>query len=216
MKGIVFTHQLDSPSTIEEPDHETEIMAQHLLSFFTYRHPGRPSDEATGTFAVGYRTVANAVLHGMVNSEFEDLEVYSEVLQDAVFDLIDAGKVRFASCASITLSEEKMDRVFNNFEQYRDKLIMRPQEISDHPEVIRRLGLISINTALELDIYGNVNSTHVSGTKMMNGIGGSGDFAVTHDWQFSSQSRLLKAEISQVLSRSFPMWIIRSMMSTSL
>ena len=55
--------------------------------------------------------------------------------------------------------------------------MMRPQEISNHPEIIRRLGLISINTALELDIYGNVNSTHVLGTKMMNGIGGSGDFA---------------------------------------
>ncbi|MGL4293539.1 MAG: acetyl-CoA hydrolase/transferase C-terminal domain-containing protein, partial [Bacteroidales bacterium] len=28
----------------------------------------------------------------------------------------------------------------------------------------------------EADIFGNVNSTHVVGTKMMNGIGGSGDF----------------------------------------
>ncbi|MCR8871905.1 acetyl-CoA hydrolase/transferase C-terminal domain-containing protein, partial [Peribacillus frigoritolerans] len=56
-------------------------------------------------------------------------------------------------------------------------LVLRPQEISNHPEIIRRLGLISINTALECDIYGNVNSTHVSGTRMMNGIGGSGDFA---------------------------------------
>ena len=45
------------------------------------------------------------------------------------------------------------------------------------PEVIRRLGLITINTALECDIYGNINSTHVGGTHMMNGIGGSGDFA---------------------------------------
>lgn len=113
----------------------------------------------------------------MVKSEFEGLEVYSEVLQDAVFDLIDAGKVEFASCASITLSQEKMDQVFTNLDDYKDKIIMRPQEISNHPEIIRRLGLISINTALELDIYGNVNSTHVSGTKMMNGIGGSGDFA---------------------------------------
>ena len=42
---------------------------------------------------------------------------------------------------------------------------------------MRRLGIIGINTALEFDIYGNVNSTHVCGTKMMNGIGGSGDFA---------------------------------------
>src|SRR5699024_6224150 len=89
----------------------------------------------------------------------------------------DAGKVDFASCCSITLSEEKMDQVFSDFDRYKDKIIMRPQEISNHPEIIRRLGLIAINTALELDIYGNVNSTHVTGTKMMNGIGGSGDFA---------------------------------------
>jgi len=39
------------------------------------------------------------------------------------------------------------------------------------------LGIIAINTAIEFDIYGNVNSTHIGGTKMMNGIGGSGDFA---------------------------------------
>ena len=125
----------------------------------------------------GVGSVANAVLNGFVDSEFEDLEVYSEVLQDAVFNLIDAGKVKFASATSITLSEELQKRVYGNIEKYADKLMLRPQEISNHPEVIRRLGLISINTALELDIYGNVNSTHVSGTRMMNGIGGSGDYA---------------------------------------
>lgn len=53
---------------------------------------------------------------------------------------------------------------------------MRPQEISNNPELIRRLGVIAMNTALEVDIYGNVNSTHVAGSRMMNGIGGSGDF----------------------------------------
>jgi succinyl-CoA:acetate CoA-transferase len=99
------------------------------------------------------------------------------VLQDAVFELLDAGKIAFASGCSITLTAETMKRVEENFAAYRDKLVLRPQEITNHPEVIRRLGLIAINTALELDIYGNVNSTNVSGTKMMNGIGGSGDFA---------------------------------------
>lgn len=177
VKGIVFTNQLDSPSTIVPPDEETEIMAGHLLNFLRSEIQAGRLTEKLAPLQSGIGSVANAVLHGMVHSEFEDLEVYSEVLQDAVFDLIDAGKVRFASCASITLSEEKANQVFHNLETYRDKLIMRPQEISNHPEIIRRLGLISINTALELDIYGNVNSTHVSGTKMMNGIGGSGDFA---------------------------------------
>lgn len=177
VKGIVFTNQLDSPSTIDMPDHETEVMAQHLLAFLRTEVQAGRLTESLAPLQSGIGSVANAVLHGMIDSEFKDLEVYSEVLQDAVFDLIDAGKVRFASCASITLSEDKMEQVFTNFEKYKDKLVMRPQEISNHPEIIRRLGLISINTALELDIYGNVNSTHVSGTKMMNGIGGSGDFA---------------------------------------
>ncbi|MCM3125820.1 MULTISPECIES: acetyl-CoA hydrolase/transferase family protein [unclassified Mesobacillus] len=177
IKGIVFTNQLDSPSTIVPPDEETVVMAQHLIELLRKEVQSGRLTENLAPLQSGIGSVANAVLHGMLDSEFENLEVYSEVLQDAVFDLIDAGKVKFASCCSITLSEGKMQQVFSNFEKYREKLMMRPQEISNHPEIIRRLGLISINTALELDIYGNVNSTHVLGTKMMNGIGGSGDFA---------------------------------------
>ena len=64
-----------------------------------------------------------------------------------------------------------------NWTSFGPRFVLRPQEISNNPEVIRRLGLFSINTALEADIAGNVNSTHVLGRSMMNGIGGSGDFA---------------------------------------
>src|SRR5690606_13421881 len=138
--------QKDSPSTIVAPDEETEIMANHLLEFFRSEIRAGRLDETLAPLQSGIGSVANAVLHGMVNSECKNLEVYSEVLQDAVFDLIDAGKVHFASCCSITLSEDKMNQVFGNFEQYRDKILMRPQEISNHPELVRRMGLISINT----------------------------------------------------------------------
>ena len=55
--------------------------------------------------------------------------------------------------------------------------MLRPQEISNHPEIIRRLGIIAMNGLIEADIYGNVNSTHIRGSSIMNGIGGSGDFA---------------------------------------
>lgn len=177
VKGIVLTNLEDSPSTIVAPDDETLIMAQHLMEFLRKEIKAGRLSEKLAPLQSGIGSVANAVLHGMLESEFEDLEVYSEVLQDSVFELIDAGKVKFASGCSITLSETKMKEVYNNFDKYRDLIVLRPQEISNHPEIIRRLGLISINTALELDIYGNVNSTHVLGTKMMNGIGGSGDFA---------------------------------------
>lgn len=177
IKGIVITDWPDSPSAMVPPDAETQEIANNLLDFLRAEIKKGNLTEKLAPIQSGVGSVANAVLDGMLDSEFEDLEVYSEVLQDAMFDLIDAGKVKFASASSFTLSEEKMKTVFGNFEKYAEKIILRPQEISNHPELIRRMGLIAINTALELDIYGNVNSTHVTGTKMMNGIGGSGDFA---------------------------------------
>ncbi|MEH6943435.1 succinate CoA transferase [Bacillus sp. JJ722] len=177
IKGIVITDISDVASAIVPPDEETQTMANHLLDFLRKDIKEGRLTEQLAPLQSGVGSVANAVLHGMLDSEFKDLEVYSEVLQDAVFDLIDAGKVKFASGCSFTLSEEKMKEVYGDFKKYADKIMLRPQEISNHPELIRRMGLISINTALELDIYGNVNSTHVSGSKMMNGIGGSGDFA---------------------------------------
>jgi succinyl-CoA:acetate CoA-transferase len=175
--GIVFTNQADSPSSIVPPDEETVIMANHLLDFLRGEIKAGRLTEKLAPLQSGVGSIANAVFHGFLNSEFTDLEVYSEVLQDSVFDLMDAGKIKFASGCSFTLSEARNKTLFTDFEKYRDKIILRPQEISNHPELIRRMGLISINTALEVDIYGNVNSTHVMGTNMMNGIGGSGDFA---------------------------------------
>ena len=89
---------------------------------------------------------------------------------------MEKGKCRFGSTCSLTLSDETMKHFFDNIDFFRDKVLIRPGEISNNPEIIRRLGVISMNTALEADIFGNINSTHVVGTKMMNGIGGSGDF----------------------------------------
>ncbi len=176
VKAIVISNEQDAPSLIVDPDEETQTMANHLLNFFRDEIKAGRLTNKLAPIQSGVGSVANAVLEGFKDSEFEDLIVFSEVLQDAVFNLIDAGKVSFASCTSITISEELQKKVYGNIENYKDKIVLRPQEISNHPEVIRRLGLIAINAALEVDIYGNVNSTLVSGTKIMNGIGGSGDF----------------------------------------
>ena len=176
--AIVFNSELhDSPSTVTEPDDETQGIADHLIAFFEREVAAERLPSNLGPLQAGIGSIANAVLTGLKESNFENLVMYSEVLQDCTFELIDAGKMIFASGSSITLSEKFGEKVFNNIEAYKDKLVLRPQEISNHPELVRRLGIIGINTALEFDIYGNVNSTHVCGTKMMNGIGGSGDFA---------------------------------------
>jgi succinyl-CoA:acetate CoA-transferase len=177
IRGIVVSDIQDSASTIVAPDEETNQMAQYLLQFLRNEVKAGRMPKNLLPLQSGIGTVANAVLHGFMDSEFHDLEVYSEVLQDAVFDLFDAEKLRFASGCSITLSPECMERVYKNLDHYKKRILLRPQELTNHPEVIRRLGVIAINSTLEGDIYGNLNSTHVMGTHMMNGTGGSGDFA---------------------------------------
>lgn len=175
--AIVFTDQPDSTSSILPPDAETAAIARHLVRFFENEIEAGRLTRSLLPLQAGIGTIANAVMAGFCDSPFEHLTMYSEVLQDSTFDLFDAGKLDFASGSSITLSPEKSAQVFGQLERYKERLVLRPQEVSNHPEVIRRLGIIAINTALEADIYGNVNSTHVGGTHMMNGIGGSGDFA---------------------------------------
>jgi acyl-CoA hydrolase len=109
--------------------------------------------------------------------EIPAFEMYTEVIQDAVVGLMKTGKVKFASGCSLTVSTPVLQDIYANLEFFRPRMLLRPQEISNSPEIVRRLGLIAINTAIEVDITGNVNSTHVLGRSMMNGIGGSGDFA---------------------------------------
>ena len=175
--GIVITDAGDSPSNILPPDAQTSAIAGHVIDFLSGEVKAGRLTNSLLPLQAGIGTIANAVLHGLVESPFKELVMYSEVLQDSAIELLDSGQMRFASASSITLSAEMHKKFLENIEHYSSKIVLRPQEISNHPEIVRRLGIIAINTALEFDIYGNVNSTHVGGTHMMNGIGGSGDFA---------------------------------------
>ena len=104
------------------------------------------------------------------------MEVYTEVLQNAIVDLMFQEKVKCASTCSLTVTNDKLQSIYENINFFKERLVIRQSEISNNAEVIRRLGLIAINTAIEVDLYGHANSTQICGTKMMNGIGGSGDF----------------------------------------
>ncbi len=175
--GLVKSSSTDGVSAFTAPDDVTMQIGANVCNFLlTELRAGRiPKTFLPMQSGVG--NVANAVLFGLGESkEIPQFEMYTEVIQDAVVDLMVKGKCKFASTCSLTFSDEKMDEVFSNMDFFRDKILIRPGEISNNPEIVRRLGLITMNTALEADIFGNINSTHVVGTKMMNGIGGSGDF----------------------------------------
>lgn len=174
---IVPSDRPDVTRSLAEIDDDDLAISSHLIDFFDdeVKHGRLPKNLLPLQSGVG--SVANAVIAGMVKSQYTHLSVYTEVIQDGMFDLIDAGKLDFASGTALSPSPEGLKRFYANIGEYRNKILLRPQEIANNPEIARRLGVIAMNTAIEFDIYGNVNSSHIMGSNIMNGIGGSGDFA---------------------------------------
>lgn len=175
--AVVETQAPDRNLPFSPPDDGARQIAGHLLEFFSHEvAKGRlPANLLPLQSGVG--NIANAVLTGLVDGPFDNMTAYTEVIQDGMLDLLSAGKLRTASATAFSLSPEAAEAMNANMAFFRDKLILRPQEISNHPELIRRLGCLAMNGLIEADIYGNVNSTHIMGSRIQNGIGGSGDFA---------------------------------------
>lgn len=175
--AIVITETPDHTRPLKGPDETSIRISEHILSFLRGEVEAGRLTSSLLPIQSGVGSVANAVLYGLCESEFSNLTCYTEVIQDSMLELIRCGKAVSASTTAVSPSPEALQQMISEIDFYKDKIVLRPQEISNHPEVIRRLGLIAMNTALEADIYGNINSTHVMGSKMMNGIGGSGDFS---------------------------------------
>ena len=175
--AVVETHSPDRNSAFSAPDDASRAIAGHLVDFL--RHEVRVGRMPPGLLPIqsGVGNVANAVLAGLDESEFTDLVAFTEVLQDGMLDLLDSGTLRAASATSFGLSSDGVRRFVAGIDGYKGRILLRSEEISNHPELVRRLGVLAMNGMIEADIYGNVNSTHVMGSAIMNGIGGSGDFA---------------------------------------
>ena len=175
--AVVETHAPDRNTAFTPPDEASNRIAEHILDFLAHEvKQGRLPAELL-PLQSGVGNIANAVLSGLNQGPFENLTGYTEVLQDGMLEMLKSGKMTMASATALSLSGEGMKEFLGNLDFYRQRIVLRPQEISNHPEIIRRLGIISMNGMIEADIYGNVNSTHIMGTRIMNGIGGSGDFA---------------------------------------
>lgn len=175
--AIVLSSLTDEPQRFKPVTPETAKIGEHVAAFLRAEVEAGRMPQSLGPIQSGVGSVGNAVLASLAKSGFTGLSMYTEVMQDAAFGLLESGVLACASASSVTLGEENKQRFYEQIERFRDRIVIRNVEISNHPEVIRRLGAIALNTPIEVDIYGNVNSTHTMGTKIMNGIGGSGDFA---------------------------------------
>jgi len=175
--GIIRTNKADEVKPFKPSDPITEKIGQNVVEFFAAEMKAGRIPSSFLPIQSGVGNIANAVLGAMgENKEIPAFCMYSEVLQDSVINLVESGRIKFASATSLTVTPDKIQEIYGNPKFFRERLVLRPQEISNSPEVARRIGIISINTAIEVDLSGNVNSSHIMGKNLMNGIGGSGDF----------------------------------------
>ncbi len=175
--GVVMTDLPDESGAFGDSDDITAQIGENVAGFLANEIKVGRLPKTFLPLQSGVGNIANAVIGALGSNEgIPPFMMYTEVLQDSVINLLQSGKCSFASSCSLTLSPERLDQFYEDLEFFRSRVVLRPQEISNSPEIVRRLGLITINTAIEVDLFGNVNSTHVMGRDLMNGIGGSGDF----------------------------------------
>ena len=179
-KRVVAVVETDAPDrhlAFTAPDATSSRIAAHLFEFLAEEVKRGRLPPQLLPLQSGVGNVANAVLAGLADGGYRDLSAYTEVIQDGMLALLKQGVLRTASATAFSLSPAGIEEFVANVDFYRERIVLRPQEISNHPELIRRLGCIAMNGMIEADLYGNVNSSHVAGSRIMNGIGGSGDFA---------------------------------------
>lgn len=175
--AIVESDYPDQTQPNHPEDDKSKAIASNLIEFLKHEvnHGRLPPNLLPIQSGIG--NIANAVIGGLSHgAQFKNLKVWTEVLQDAFLDLFDSGHLDFATATSIRFSPEGFKRFYNNWEQYAPRLLLRSQQVSNSPEIIRRLGVIGMNTPVEVDIYAHANSTCVMGSRMLNGLGGSADF----------------------------------------
>jgi acetyl-CoA hydrolase len=174
--GILHADTQDQTLPNSPADDGSKAIAGHLIEFLEHevKHGRLPQNLLPLQSGIG--NIANAVIGGLGDSNFKNMTVWTEVIQDTFLDLFDSGKLDFATATSVRFSPEGFKRFYDNWDQYKGKLLLRSQQVSNSPEIIRRLGVIGMNTPVEVDIYAHANSTCVMGSRMLNGLGGSADF----------------------------------------
>ncbi|WP_299232906.1 acetyl-CoA hydrolase/transferase C-terminal domain-containing protein [Natronomonas sp.] len=176
--GVVETEQPDSPYEFRDPTGTDEAIAANLGAFLEEEIERNPALASAVRVQFGVGSLGNALAGALSDVSFGDRTVtyYGEVFQDGLLDLVEDGDIAGASATSLALSRDGQDRLFEDVERYAEDVVLRPADISNRAELVSRFGVVSINSALEVDVYGHANSTHVGGSRLLNGVGGSGDF----------------------------------------
>jgi acyl-CoA hydrolase len=125
-----------------------------------------------GTLQMGIGQMPDAAVAQMHRRR--NMSVWSEMVSDGVLELEHAGALR--SDQPITTTFLFGSPQLYEWADQNDRLIMRRTEIVNSPSrIATRPAMLSINTALEVDLYDQANASFVRG-RIYSGFGGQPDF----------------------------------------
>lgn len=133
------------------------------------------------TIQVGIGQIPDAVVGMIAGSDYKDLGIQTELYGDGLMKLQKSGIVTnrrkkqhmgYSTTSLIMGSKELYEYV-----HMRAGIQMRPCAVTNAAEVIRKNSpFISINTAIGVDLYGNVWADYVDARRYYSGVGGQPDF----------------------------------------
>ena len=175
IKYIVETYIPEDESQPTTYPLESRKTAENLLIFLEKEYHTK-SGGVIPPFQLGFGNIAEAVADLLQTSEFTNLQFFCGGISENILKLLQNGKATGISTGGIPMSEN-VGKILDHISDVREKLILRNGDMINNAEIIGRLGIIALTTGIETDIYGNVNSSHIGGSKVVNGIGGGANFA---------------------------------------
>ena len=177
--AVIVPFEMPEAMEIDEKEDElSKQISRNLMIFLEEEVSEQRLPENLLPIEIGLGGIASAILRELRDSQFKDLEFYSAILNDLILDLIDEGKVKAACGSGLYLSSKGEEKLLKDLPLYKERMVLRTVEITDSPEIIMRLGVIALNSAVEIDIYGHVNSSHVMDGNVVSGVGGVSEFAL--------------------------------------
>ena len=127
-----------------------------------------------GTVQVGIGQIpdaATAALRG-----HRGLGVWSEMVSDGMLDLVRSGALdsERAICASFLFGSPELYAWADDNPRLR---MRRTEVINDPARIARQPAMLSVNTALQVDLFDQANASHVRGA-VYSGFGGQPDFVI--------------------------------------
>jgi acyl-CoA hydrolase len=175
---ILYTDYKLPASPIHEPDDRArkigEIIAAMYVEDGTGKTPG-------STLQYGLGEVPEAVTDAIIKKGVGDLAIHTELFADGMIKLIQKGVVtnRWKKGESFSVSSIFLAKNQENYDwlDYNSSVQSRPTNITNSVfEIAQYPKIVTINSAIGVDLFGNIWADSLDAHKIYGGVGGQSDF----------------------------------------